>query len=137
MAPEQGMALVLETELPETVRYWNVQLSDMLWNSVNWMNHQSSLNGAQAVVDGDGKFRAVISAEDPGVANWLDTGGLREGSMMLRWNGASSGPEPALRAVPLADLKQALTADTVFVTPEQRQEQLRERRRAVQFRRRW
>ncbi|MAT50989.1 MAG: hypothetical protein CMK32_07385 [Porticoccaceae bacterium] len=134
---EQGMALVLETELPETVRYWNVQLSDMLWNSVNWMNHQSSLNGAQAVVDGDGKFRAVISAEDPGVANWLDTGGLREGSMMLRWNGASSGPEPALRAVPLADLKQALTADTVFVTPEQRQEQLRERRRAVQFRRRW
>ena len=39
-------------------------------------NRQSSLNGHQAVLDPDGVFRAVISARDPGVPNWLDTGGV-------------------------------------------------------------
>src|SRR5690606_26165187 len=88
--------LMLEKELPETVRYWTVQLSAMQWNSVNWMNQQCSLNGAQAVIDSDGRFRAVSAVEAPGVANWLDPGGLSEGSMMLRWNEASSGPVPTL-----------------------------------------
>jgi hypothetical protein len=134
---QPGHVLILETELPETVRYWNVQLSDMLWNSVNWMNHQSSLNGAQAVIDSDGRFRAVIAVEDPGVANWLDPGGLSEGSMMLRWNEASSGPVPTLRSVPLARLRDELPADTLYVTAEQRLQNLSERRRAVQLRRRW
>ncbi|MDY0070347.1 MAG: DUF1214 domain-containing protein [Porticoccaceae bacterium] len=134
---EPGHALILETELPERVRYWNVQLSDMLWNSVNWMNHQSSLNAAQARLDGDGKFRAVIASEDPGVANWLDTGGLLEGTLMLRWNEASSGPVPTLRSVPLARLREELPADTRYLSAEERRDSLRERRRAVQLRRRW
>ena len=48
---EPGQVLLLETDLPETVRYWNVQLSDMMWNSIDWMNRQSSLNGGQARID--------------------------------------------------------------------------------------
>ena len=39
-----GEALILETDLPEHVRYWNVQLNDALWNTIDWFNHQSSLN---------------------------------------------------------------------------------------------
>lgn len=81
---EPGKALLLETDLPDRVRYWNVQLSDMVWNSVDWMNRQSSLNGAQARIDSDGRFRAVIALEDPGVPNWLDPGGNCEGAIMLR-----------------------------------------------------
>jgi hypothetical protein len=134
---EPGQVLLLETELPETVRYWNVQLSDMLWNSVDWMNRQSSLNGGQAHIDGDGKFRCVIALDDPGVPNWLDTGGNSEGAIMLRWTEASSGPKPSLRLVDLADLRAQLPQDTPSVTPEQREAQLRARRRGVQYRRRW
>lgn len=134
---EPGHVLILETELPETMRYWNVQLSDLLWNSINWMNHQSSLNGAQALIDSDGRFRAVIASEDPGAANWLDTGGITEGTMMLRWNEASSGPVPILRSVPLEKLRDELPADTVFVTAAERKKSLQERRRSVQLRRRW
>src|SRR3546814_2193100 len=63
---QPGKALILETELPERVRYWNIQLNDPLWNTIDWLNHQSSLNGGQAIIGTDGKFRAVISAEDPG-----------------------------------------------------------------------
>lgn len=133
---EPGQALILETELPERVRYWNVQLTDPLWNAIDWLNRQSSLNGGQARLDADGRFRAVIALEDPGVPNWLDPGGWSEGSIMLRWTEASSGPEPSLRAVSLAGLREALPA-TQPVTPEQRQTSLRQRRRGVQLRRRW
>ncbi len=134
---EPGKALLLETDLPERVRYWNVQLSDMLWNSVDWMNRQSSLNGGQARLDGDGRFRAVIALEDPGVPNWLDPGGNSEGAIMLRWTEASSGPEPRLRLINLADLRGELPEDTPSVSPEVREAQLRSRRRGVQLRRRW
>ena len=134
---EPGMVLLLETALPERVRYWNVQLSDMAWNSVDWMNHQSSLNGGQARLDSDGRFRAVIALNDPGVPNWLDPGGNHEGAIMLRWTGASSGPEPLLRAVPQAQLRDHLPPDTPVVTTETRQQRLTQRRRGVQMRRRW
>lgn len=135
IGPDQ--ALILETELPETVRYWNVQLSDPLWNAIDWMNHQSSLNGGQARLDGDGRFRAVVSHADPGVPNWLDPAGYPEAGIMLRWTEASSGPSPSLRVVPLADLRAYLPGDTPAITAEQRQTALRERRRSVQLRRRW
>ena len=134
---EPGQVLLLETDLPERVRYWNVQLSDMLWNSVDWMNRQSSLNGGQARIDADGKFRAVIALDDPGVPNWLDTGGNREGAIMLRWTEASSGPAPTLTVLEASELRDRLPADTPVVTVEEREQQLRERRRAVQWRRRW
>jgi len=134
---ESGKALLLETELPKQVRYWNVQLSDMLWNSVDWMNRQSSINGGQALLDSDGLFRAVIALEDPGVPNWLDPGGNSEGAIMLRWTEASSGPEPSLRLVDLTDLRAQLPSDTPLVTLQARQSALIARRRSVQMRRRW
>lgn len=134
---EPGKVLLLETDLPDQVRYWNVQLSDMLWNSVDWMNRQSSLNGGQAQIDSDGRFRAVIALEDPGVPNWLDPGGNSEGAIMLRWTEASSGPQPSLRLVDLADLRRELPADTPVISPADREAKLRARRRGVQLRRRW
>lgn len=135
LEPEQ--VLLLETDLPARVRYWNIQLSDMMWNSVDWMNRQSSLNGGQARIDADGKCRAVIAVDDPGVPNWLDTGGNSEGAIMLRWTEASSGPTPTLRLVNMADLRSHLPPDTPVVSPEERDGQLRARRRGVQLRRRW
>lgn len=134
---EPGHALILETELPERVRYWNVQLGDLVWNTIDWMNRQSSLNGGQAEIDGDGRFRVVIALEDPGVPNWLDPGGWREGAIMLRWTEASSGPEPSLRQVPLGELRKHLPADTPTISKDERDRRLRKRRTGVQLRRRW
>lgn len=134
---EPGHVLLLETALPETVRYWNVQLSDMMWNSIDWMNSQSSLNGGQVLIDADGKFRAIIAVDDPGVPNWLDTGGNHEGAIMLRWTEASSGPAPQLTVMTADDLRAHLPADTPTISKELRQAQQRVRRRSVQWRRRW
>lgn len=134
---EPGEALVIETEVPERVRYWNIQLNDAYWNTIDWINHQSSLNARQAVLDEDGRFRAVISVDDPGVPNWLDPAGRSEGSLMLRWTEASSGPEPRLSLVPFSSIREVLPATTPIVSPHARAEALRLRRRGAQLRRRW
>lgn len=132
-----GEALILETELPARHSYWNVQLNDELWNAVEFVHHQSSLNGHQARLDRDGKFRAVISLEDPGVPNWLDPVGTLQGMIIGRWYQADTLPLPTLKTVPFADLRHHLPADTPQVTTGARAAQLRERRIGAQLRRRW
>jgi len=135
LAPDE--ALILETELPKKVRYWNVQLNDVLWNAVEFIQRQSSLNGHQARLDKDGKFRAVISLTDPGVPNWLDPAGYVQGMLIGRWYAADSHPVPTLKRVPLAKVREHVPADTPTMTAEERAEQLRARRIGGQLRRRW
>jgi len=101
------------------------------------MNRQSSLNGGQAAIDADGRFRAVIALDDPGISNWLDPGGNAEGAIMLRWTGASSGPEPRLTLLDRESLAECLPLGTLRVDAQTREAQLRARRRAAQMRRRW
>ena len=76
-------ALIFETEIPTKCRYWNIELTDERFVAIDWINRQSTLNGRSAKLDRDGKFRAVIAATDPGVANWLDTGGQKRGKIPL------------------------------------------------------
>jgi hypothetical protein len=78
-----GQCLLIETRVPDG-GYWGIQLANGLWNTLDFANRQTSLNGAQAHVDPDGMFRAVIAHADPGVANWLDTLGHQQGSVHLR-----------------------------------------------------
>ena len=83
------------------------------------------------------QFDALTATELQGIANWLDPGGYSEGSIMLRGSGASSGPEPSLTVVPLDKLDARLPPETIRISPAERQEALRARRRSVQMRRRW
>jgi hypothetical protein len=48
--------------------------------------------------------RVVIAHEDPGVPNWLDTCGHRQGAMCWRWIRAAEHPTPRTRVVRLAEL---------------------------------
>jgi len=130
-------ALILETELPQQCPYWNVQVIDRLWNQVDLVHHQSSLNGLQARVDADGKFRAVLSHQDPGIHNWLDTTGETRGMLIGRWYRASSHPTPALKVVPFAELRRHLPANIPTITPQERAAALSKRRIGAQLRRRW
>lgn len=130
-------ALIIESELPETRPYWNVQVIDGLWNQVEQVYRQSSLNGYQAAVDADGKFRAVLSLEDPGIQNWLDTGGNIYGMLIGRWYRCSSNPTPSVKKVRFKDLRQHLPATTPTISAGARNEQLRQRRIGAQLRRRW
>jgi hypothetical protein len=130
-------ALIVETEIPARAPYWNIQLNDPYFNALEYVYRQSSLNGASARLSSDGKFRAVIALDDPGVPNWLDPAGFTEGGIYGRWYDCDSDPLPTIKRVKLAELRDHLPPDTPTVTPEQRAEELRQRVRACQRRRRW
>ena len=134
---EDDEALIIETDMPKVLPYWNIQLNDVLFNAVEYVYRMSSINGSTAVISSDGKLRAVIALKDPGVPNWLDPAGYKEGTLYGRWYDADSLPIPEIKRVKLADLRRHLPADTPTVTPQQRAEQLRARVRAAQRRRRW
>jgi hypothetical protein len=130
-------ALVVDTALPATCRYWSILVADDRFSTVDWINRQSSINGHQARMDPDGRFRAVISARDPGIHNWLDKADNPSGMMQLRWNRASDSPDPIVKKVPFADIRKYLPADTPAMSLEERKEQLRIRREGAQLRILW
>jgi hypothetical protein len=134
---EEDEALILETDMPNVRPYWNIQMNDPYFNAVEFVYRLASTNGHYARLDSDGKFRGVIAHVDPGVPNWLDTGGFTEGTIFGRWLQCSSAPLPTLKRIKLAELRSHLPTDTPEVSAAQRLEQLRARRLGAQMRRRW
>ncbi len=130
-------ALIVEIELPKQCRYWQVLVADDRYATVDWVNRQSSLNDAQACLDSDGKFRAVVSKLDPGVPNWLDKADFPWGVLQARFYHASEFPEPTVTKVPVTEVRNHLPADTPVVCSEDRQKQLRLRREGAQMRTIW
>ncbi len=126
-------ALLIEVA-PTDALYWSVSLGTFWWETIDYANRQSSLNGHQAVLDDDGVFRAVVAHADPGVANWLDTGGNHHGAMIFRWLRAAGAPVPSVREVPFSELDTVLPADSVRVEPLERRQVIQARRAAVQRR---
>jgi hypothetical protein len=123
-------ALILEVEPPVGV-YWSISLGNPWLETIHYGRHQSSLNGHQAVIDSDGFFRAVISAHDPGVANWLDTAGHSNGAMLLRCVRTETAPMPSTRVVKVDDVHESLPSGTRMTNPEERVRVIAARRRAV------
>jgi hypothetical protein len=134
---EPGEALIIETDLPARRPYWNIQLNDPYFNALEYVYRLSSLNGHSARISVDGRFRAVIALQDPGVPNWLDPAGFTEGGIYGRWFDCDSAPTPVIKRVKFAELRAHLPPDTAIVTPEERAEELRRRVRACQRRKRW
>jgi hypothetical protein len=128
IAPDE--ALVVEVSPPQGL-YWSYSLGNPWWETIDYGSHQSSLNGHQATVDEDGVLRTVISHEDPGVANWLDTAGHSAGPIILRCVRTETAPVPTTRVVKVSEIDAAVPTTTRRVTPEERQTTLAARRLAV------
>ena len=82
LAPDQALVITLPaTDAP----YLGFQLGSLWYVSLDYINHQTSLNGTQAQVDADGKIRIVVADRNPGVTNWVETLGHRKGFLQFRW----------------------------------------------------
>jgi hypothetical protein len=123
-------ALLVEVTPPEGL-YWSFSIGNPWWETIDYANHQSSLNGHQAVVDDDGLVRAVIAHEDPGIANWLDTAGHSAGPVILRCVRTETAPVPTTRVLPFSQLDGALPEATRRVSAEERATTMQARRIAV------
>jgi hypothetical protein len=98
-------------------------------SSLGSLHHTASLNLSQVTPNPDGILTLVVVPKDPGVANWLDTTGLHEGTLFVSWQ-KPPGPLDAhaqgvrsVRLVKAAELNLALS----WLFPTERKAQLAER----------
>jgi len=123
---------------PIAAAYCSIVLYDIWGRSLEYRDHLTSLNTSQMVADGDGKVSFVIAAHDPGVHNWLDTIGLHEFAVGLRWQGISASvgkpPHVSTQVVSESDLASVMPATIRKVSPAQRAAQISERQQGYDCR---
>ncbi|MGH3971331.1 MAG: hypothetical protein ACRDTV_25340, partial [Mycobacterium sp.] len=86
LRPDQALVITLPvTDAP----YLGFQLGSLWYISLDYINHQTSLNATQAQSDPDGMVRIVVADQNPGVTNWVETLGHRRGFLQFRWQRVS------------------------------------------------
>lgn len=120
LTPDQALVITLPaTDAP----YLGFQLGSLWYVSLDYINHQSSLNGTQAQVDADGKIRIVVADRNPGVTNWVETLGHRKGFLQFRWQRVSreltEADGPTVELIDINDLAGYLPFhDSNEISPE-------------------
>ena len=116
-------ALVITVPRCDDCSYQGAQVGSDWYASTDYETHQTSLTKAQAVSDPDGKMRFVVSHQDPGIANWLETTGHGTGALMLRWQRlerdlTQADDGPTVEVVPFADVPDHLPHFSPVTTEE-------------------
>ena len=91
LAPDE--ALVIEVQ-PPACDTWNFQLNNYWMESLDYRYFPISINKHSAKYEKDGSVRVIISHQDPGIPNWINTCDHTEGTMCWRWYRLAQGNEP-------------------------------------------
>jgi hypothetical protein len=75
--------------------YTGFQISDAWTIAPDPVWRTTSRNKTQSVPNADGTVSFIMAAVDPGIVNWIDTAGLAEGWMLLRWQGVPPDADTA------------------------------------------
>ncbi len=125
--PYRAVIITL-TKVP--ARYQATQVGDLWFSGLDFCHRQTSLTLSQARQSSDGLYRLVLSARDPGVANWLDPAGASTAFVYIRWQGLQTecaldpSDFPRARVVDFRKIREHLPDDEPHFSPEERVEQL-------------
>ena len=86
LRPDQALIITIPVS---DAPYLGFQLGSLWYISLDYINHQTSLNNTQAQADPDGMVRIVVADQSPGVTNWVETLGHRRGYLQFRWQRVS------------------------------------------------
>ena len=129
LADDEALVLTID---PGNAGFFTVPVYNDWTITDDYWNEQTSLNDDQSIANADGTYTMVVSVADPGVANWVSTGGLNQGIISMRFQNLDpqSPAVPSVQSVvvKLEDLEDELPAGTVFVTPQERAAQLAARK---------
>ncbi|KRF14618.1 DUF1214 domain-containing protein [Nocardioides sp. Soil796] len=127
VAAHEGLLVTLD---PCGADYLGFEVTDPWGVTRPSVEATGGLNNRQAKANADGTLTYLVAATDPGVHNWLDTGGLTAGMVAARWQGGQvaedAEPVREVRVVPLRDVT-SFFSDEHRITPEGRAEQLQQR----------
>jgi hypothetical protein len=118
---DPGDALIVK--VPDVAAaYSGIELMNVFGAALPFTLAQTTLNNTTAFDDPDGYTYYVVSATNPGVANWLDSNGVSSGEIFARFENLPDGTDPTgltvtTEVVPVADVASYLPADTPTVTP--------------------
>ncbi len=102
-------ALVITVKPPEC-ESWNFQLNNYWMESLDYRYFTICVSKGNAFYKKDGSIRVVVSHQDPGVENWIDTCSHEEGTMCWRWYRLPEGAnpvEPNCKVVKIEELMKA------------------------------
>jgi hypothetical protein len=107
----------------------NLVLTDAFHISIEYWKRTSSLNMLELAEDAEGDFTCVISRHDPGIRNWLDTGGMPRMNFGQRWQGFAPGtlrsnPWMTTELIKLDDLEKVLPAGVGRIDAAGRRKQI-------------
>jgi hypothetical protein len=120
---DPGEALILKVPTLDGA-YSGIELMNVYGGALPYVMAQTTLNNTTTYHAEDGYTYYVISGENPGVANWLDTGGLSTGEIFARFENlvdraAAIGLGVETQVVPISDIDEYLPTDTPTVSPEE------------------
>jgi hypothetical protein len=124
----EDQALLVRTNAAGAT-FRNITLTDAFHMTIEYWKRTSTFNMVQMAPDEDGNFTFVVAHRDPGIHNWLDTGGLRRSIFGCRWQAfdrtaAASDPYMTARAVRFDELERELSEGVRRITPEGRAAQI-------------
>jgi hypothetical protein len=117
--PDQALIV----QVPDVASgYSGIELMNVFGSALPFTLAQTTLNNTTAFADPDGYTYYVVSATNPGVANWLDSSGVSGGEIFARFENLPEGSDPiglpvTTEVVPVADVASYLPADTPTITP--------------------
>ncbi|PQM49137.1 hypothetical protein C1Y40_00635 [Mycobacterium talmoniae] len=120
---DPGQALIVK--VPDVAAgYSGIELMNVYGAGLPSTLAQTTLNNTQAFHDADGYTYYVVSATNPGVANWLDSSGVTRGEIFARFENLPDGTDPTglpvtTQVVPVDEVSHYLPADTPTVSPEE------------------
>jgi hypothetical protein len=89
---------------------------------------------ARTSIDADGRIRLVLSTQDPGYWNWIDTQGFVAGMLTLRNIHAAHLPTVSTRLVPVSEVPAAMHASSRRILQAERVGELKRRFDAIRRR---
>ena len=86
-------ALVINVK-PPACDAWNFQLNNYWMESLDYRYFNICINKSSAIYNKDGDVTVIVSHNDPGIHNWIETAGHNEGTMCWRWYRLKPGENP-------------------------------------------
>jgi hypothetical protein len=128
LGPDEALLFELE---PLKAQYWSITATNFWNQALSATDIPGEINNYGAVTDPDGKIRILITQSDPGYVNWISTGGLKVGNINIRFNFLKEEEKVTCKKVRLSDLGTVMAANSIKITPEEREKQLRKTRMGV------